>query len=117
MLSLQLQDLFDGLFQFFLGNHAGDLIGNLTVFEKNQGGDGLNAIFAGAQGVFIHIDLGERHLIPIGFFQCLNGRCNGFAGTTPGRPEIDMIGFSDFNTVSSNPSSSISMILSVMTVS
>ena len=77
-----------GVFQFGFGHHAGDLVDHFSIFEKNQGWDGLDAELSWGDGIIIHIAFGEFDLFPIGACQLFDNGADCFAGAAPRCPEV-----------------------------
>jgi hypothetical protein len=72
-----------------LGGSTNRLIYDRSVFKKEQGGDGVDAVPSGERLAVVYVDFANFGLAGLGGGNFINYRTEHPAGTAPRRPKVD----------------------------
>jgi hypothetical protein len=94
---MELQNVFDAVFEFGFGYHTRYLVNDFSVLEKDKRWYGLYAKFAWCHRIVINIAFGEFNLASVRAGKVFDDGTNSFAGAAPRRPKVHNGGFVGLN--------------------
>src|ERR1700691_2122347 len=83
------EDLGEGLVDGVLGDESNDLVGDLAIFEDDEGGDATDAIAHGGRGVAVDVHLHDLELSVVLGGNLIDDGRERATRPTPGGPEIN----------------------------